>query len=67
MTPPRMDSMWAAIQFYYNHVIEEEMNEVEFARWRDTLAENDANPAIATYYHQSLREAKGEQQRRLSA
>lgn len=58
MTPPKLDVMWAAIQFYYKHVIDVEMNEAEFAGWRAKLDQTNTNPDIAKYYIQSLRDAQ---------
>lgn len=58
MIPPKLDHMWSAIRFYFNHVLTVEMTPQQADKVRAELKANKLPDNICDYFDQSFREAR---------
>ena len=64
LVPPRLDHLWAAVQFLFRHVLTVEMTQAEADEVRDGLLASNLPTDIGDYQKERLIEGKGEYARR---
>jgi hypothetical protein len=60
LVPPRLDRLWAAVQFLFRHVLKVEMTQAEADEVRDGLLASNLPTDIGDYQKERLAEGKSE-------